>query len=412
MRHSGREIVASLLLSSPAPKFAGFGPSLLVQQTRRRLQTHELPTDRMEARAMLHDHCPLTPGVYGWLDANDQICYIGKSKSLRKRLLSYFAKTPADPKAGRIRKHSRRLVWEPMADELLALIREQELICRWRPDFNKQGQPTRRQPAFIGITAGAAANAKFVRRMTTGLSHAFGPIAGTGELRSAVNSLNQVFQLRDCPDKTLFAFNDQPTLFENPESAKCIRYELGSCPGPCASLCGKSRYRKNVDAAIDFLEGRDLSALGRLEHEMLDAADRQSFERAVVLRDHFDQLTWLSRRLSSLRDSQKLLNGVLQVEATQGRTAWLVLRSGKLLGSAVAPDSAARATTAKAFLVQAAERSSPHSNTVLEMSLQLLIMAWFRKHPASKRDLLSFDQAIGRCDSLVSGQTATDCSAA
>lgn len=392
--------MASLLHSSPKPKFAGFGASLLVRQTRRLLQTHDLPTDRMEARAMLHDQCPLTPGVYGWLDRNDQICYIGKSKSLRKRLLSYFAKTPADPKAGRIRKHSRRLVWEPMADELLALIREQELICRWRPDFNKQGQPTRRQPAFIGITAGSAANAKFVRRMTTGLSHAFGPIAGTGELRVAVNSLNQVFQLRDCPDKTPFTFNNQPTLFENPETAKCIRFELGTCPGPCASLCSKSRYRKNVDAAIDFLEGRDLSALGRLEHEMHEAAARQSYERAVVLRDHFDRLTWLSRRLSDLRQSEKLLNGVLQVSATRGRTAWLVLKSGKLLGSAVAPDSPDRAESTQSFLAQAAGRSNPHAHTILEMSLQLLIMAWFRRHPANKQNLLSFDQAIQRCDSI------------
>ena len=136
--------MTSLLVNSPPPKFAGFGPSLLVQQTRRRVQAFDLPDDRMEARAMLHDHCPLTPGVYGWLDSNEQICYVGKSKSLRKRLLSYFAKTPNDSKAERIRNHSRRLVWEPMADELLALIREQELIYRWRPDFNTQGQPTRR----------------------------------------------------------------------------------------------------------------------------------------------------------------------------------------------------------------------------------------------------------------------------
>lgn len=390
--------MTSLLLSSPPPAFTGFGPSLLVQQTRRRLQEHDLPTDRMEARAMLHDHCPLTPGVYGWIDANQQICYVGKSKSLRKRLLTYLAKNPCDPKAGRIRKHSRRLVWEPMADELLALIREQELICRWRPDFNKQGQPTRRQPAFIGITSGPAANAKFVRRISSGLSHAYGPIAGTGKLRSAVYSLNQVFQLRDCPDKTTFTFNNQPTLFDNPESAKCIRFELGSCPGPCARLCSKSQYRKNVDAAIDFLEGRDLSALGRLEHQMHEAAAKQSFERAVVLRDHFDQLTWLSRRLSALRQSEKLLNGVLQVAATRGRTAWLVLRSGRLLGSALAPDSAQRADSANSFLTNAAEQQVPDAGSILDTSLQLLIMAWFRKHPASKRDLLSFEDAIKLCE--------------
>ena len=162
---------------------------------------------------MLHDHCPLTPGVYGWLDSLGQICYVGKSKSLRKRLLSYFAKTPADKKAERIRQHSKRLVWEPVSGELLALIREQELIYRWRPDFNTQGQPTRRQPAFVCIGDGPAPNAIFTRRLNRKMTHVFGPIAGTGQLRAAVESLNQVFRLRDCPDKTQFEFNNQQQLF-------------------------------------------------------------------------------------------------------------------------------------------------------------------------------------------------------
>jgi len=106
------------LIQQRSPTFSGFGNSILVQQTRARLARHRIPQDRLQARAMLHDHCPLTPGVYGWLDNNQQICYIGKSKSLRQRLLTYFAKTPADKKAVRIVQHSQTLVWEPMSDEL------------------------------------------------------------------------------------------------------------------------------------------------------------------------------------------------------------------------------------------------------------------------------------------------------
>jgi excinuclease ABC subunit C len=398
--------MASLLIPAierPTSQFAGFGPSLLVQQTRRRVQTFDLPDDRMEARAMLHDHCPLTPGVYGWLDANDQICYVGKSKSLRKRLLSYFAKTHPDPKPERIRRHSKRLVWEPMADELLALIREQELICRWRPDFNKQGQPTRRQPAFVGVTAGSAANAKFARRISPGLSHAFGPIAGSGDLRAAVNALNQVFHLRDCPDKTPFSFNNQPMLFDNPESAKCIRFELGTCPGPCASLCSLSNYRSNVDQMLDFLEGRDLSVLGKLEHDMHAAAAKQSFERATVLRDYLKQLTWLGRRLEALRKSQTLLNGVLPVAATKNRTAWLVLRSGQLVGSTFEPQSPRHADAAATVLGEATVARARSPESVLDMNLQLIVMAWFRKNPDLRARLMPFEAAIERCGSLKAG---------
>lgn len=185
-------------------EFTTFGPSLLASPIRGRIARNEIPEQRIDARAMLHDHCPLTPGVYGWLDANDQICYVGKSKSLRKRLLSYFSKTPADKKTLRIRQHSRKLAWEPISDELLALIREQELIYRWRPDFNSQGQPTRRQPAFVCISTGAAPNAFFANRVPKAAAQVFGPIAGTNKLRQAVDSLNQVFGLRDCSDKTKF----------------------------------------------------------------------------------------------------------------------------------------------------------------------------------------------------------------
>jgi len=166
--------MAALIQNSTEPTFQGFGPSILAQQTRGRLQRIVLPADRME-------------------------CRVGKSKALRKRLLSYFAKNPAERKVERIRQTSRTLVWEPMSDELLALIREQELINRWRPEFNTQGQPVKRQPAFIVITGGMAPNASFTRRIPRNAQQVYGPVSGTGRLRAAVDSINQVFRLRDCP---------------------------------------------------------------------------------------------------------------------------------------------------------------------------------------------------------------------
>lgn len=400
----GRDLLTIFIKNRP-PKFEGFGPSILAQQTRGYSRRHAIPSDRLEARAMLHDHCPLTPGIYGWLDNRQQICYVGKSKSLRKRLLSYFAKTPADKKAERIRQHSETLVWEPMSDELLALIREQELINRWRPEFNTQGQPTKRQPAFICFSSGPAPNAFFTRRMSEKASHIFGPIAGTGRLRASVESINQAFQLRDCPDKTKFEFNNQPTLFDNPLTAKCIRYELGSCPGPCAGFCSRSDYQENVKRAINFVKGTDSSILKQLAERMQQAATGQKFERAAILRDHLDNLSWLERRLKALRHAQKTFNGVLPVSARKNRTAWLVLKGGRLVGSAPEPDSQDRAIAAIKRLSEIAAIKQPPPESILEMNFQLIMISWFRKHPAIKKTLVPFEDAIAICEDRLAAKT-------
>lgn len=384
------------LLKTRKAKFEGFGPSILSAIARDKLAGSPIPADRMEARAMLHDLCPITPGVYGWLDNNNQICYVGKSKCLRKRLLSYFAKNPADKKTVRIVQHSHCLVWEPVSHELLALIREQELIYRWRPEFNTQGQPVKRQPAFLCISGGAAANVFFTRRVTPKSQFSIGPISGTGRLRAAVESMNQVFRLRDCPDKTQFSYDEQLQLFDISASAKCIRYELGSCPGPCAGLCSRENYMANVQQAMDFLLGGVTSkqTLDRLQTEMKNAALTQSFERATVLRDHFQNLRWLARRLKQLESAERVLNGVLPITGKNYQKLWLILRGGRLVGSAAAPRDARRRQAAVEKLSAIKQQELGLPTNLMEMNLQMIIMSWFRKYPKYKQQLISFEEAI------------------
>lgn len=349
---------------------------------------------------MLHDHCPLTPGVYGWLDDQKQLCYVGKSKSLRMRLLSYFAKTPADKKALRIRQHSGTLVWEPISNELLALIREQELIYRWRPEFNTQGQPTKRQPAFLCFSRGPAPNAYFSRRISDKTSIAFGPIAGTGRLRAAVDSINHCFTLRDCPDGTKIEFNNQQTLFDNPQTAKCIRFELGSCPGPCAGKCSSQDYSGNVERAIEFVQGKDGEILKLLDQQMKSAAAAGLYEKAAILRDHLDHLSWLDRRLKALRNAQRTFNGVLPIEARKNRKAWLYLKGGRLIGSSLVPDSEDRALESLKRLVELEADELRLPTNIMEMNMQLIMISWFRKFPAMKKSLVHFEDAIETCQSV------------
>lgn len=379
------------------PEFSGLGPSILAQQTRGRIRRHVLPDDRMASRSMLHDHCPLCPGVYAWLDSRKQICYVGKSKSLRKRLLSYFAKTPTDGKAERIRRTAKMLVWEPISTELLALIREQELIYRWRPEFNTQGQPVKRQPAFLCFGGSPAPHAFFTRRITDKAVQIYGPVAGTGRLRAAIESLNFVFQLRDCPDKTSFAFNDQPQLFDNPITPKCIRHELGSCPAPCARKCSRKEYDQHVQQAIQFVEGTTTDVLQKLDRQMREAASQCAFERAASLRDHTANLGWLNRRMKDLRRAKRLFNGVLPLAARNDRTVWLILKGGRLVGSAAAPDTPHRAAAAAAYLHQRQIEPDQLPENIMEMNMQMILMSWIRKHKELVQSLISFEDAIEIC---------------
>ena len=387
------------LLKTRKNEFEGFGPSILSAVARDKTDGSLIPADRKEARSMLHDLCPVTPGVYGWLDNNNQICYVGKSKCLRKRLLSYFAKNPPDKKTIRIVQHSQRLVWEPVSHELLALIREQELIYRWRPEFNTQGQPVKRQPAFLCISGGIAPNVFFTRRVTSKAEFSIGPISGTGRLRAAVESMNQIFQLRDCPDKTKFSFNEQLRLFEDPASPKCIRYELSSCPGPCAGLCDRKDYLANVQQAMDFLLGGVTSkkTLDGLQQKMKDAALAHQFERAAVLRDHFRNLRWLANRLKQLESAERTLNGVLPVAGKNYQKLWLILRGGRLVGSAAAPRDPQRFASAIKKLDLIRQQNSGLPTNLMEMNMQMILMSWFRKYSNYKHQLIGFDEAIDHC---------------
>ncbi len=382
-------------LNISAKSFDGFGPSLLARTARGQLRGMDLPRDRMDARRMLREICPREAGVYGWLDPNGQLVYVGKSKSLRHRLLSYFALNPSDDKMLRIRQNSSSLVWEPVASELLALVREQELIHRWRPQFNRQGQPVRLQPAFLCISQTAAPHAFMAKRQSPRTGIAFGPIQGTGKLREAIESFNHVFRLRDCPDKTRFEFSNQLRLFDNSATALCIRHELGTCPGPCAALCSRGSYQEQVERATRFLRGDDTSVLDALKRQMVTAAGSLSFERAASLRDHYNQLAWLDRRLSALRVAERTLDGVLRIPARRQGHIWLVMRNGRLVTTVAEPTANSLSRDRVERLIEdVSRRRSDMPASLLEISLQLLLASWFRKHPEDRKHIVDFQAAL------------------
>ncbi len=382
-------------------EFTGFGASFLDRGVLGEHGSAELPADAGACRRMIRNAIPTDPGVYGWINSDGRLVYVGKSKALRFRLVSYFAATPADPKMGRIRAVSARIVWQTVGHELLALLREQELIHRWRPEFNSQGQPHRRQAAFIAISDTAAPHAFMTRRVTSRALRCFGPIIGTGDLREAVVALNQFFRLRDCSDQTRFSFGEQLPLFGDlGKRPHCLRAELGSCPAPCVGGCTRPVYQSQVDCAIDFLEGRDRESESGLEQRMLAAAHALQFERAGILCQQWKSLRWLGRQLDRLRVSERKIHGLLPVEVSPRRTLCLVFSRGTLIHSLPLPRAEGKKRDFEERMIQLASAPVLPGDDTLSVNLRLIVGSWFRKHKEWLDAIVPFDQAAGRVDHL------------
>jgi excinuclease ABC subunit C len=133
------------------------------------------------------------------VDATGELVYVGKAKCLRARLLSYFRTNSRDPKAGRILEAARQIVWEVGASEFGALLRELELIRRWQPRFNVQGQPARRRRGYVCVGRRPAPYVFFAARPPRTALAVFGPVPAGTTAREAVRRVNDWFRLRDCP---------------------------------------------------------------------------------------------------------------------------------------------------------------------------------------------------------------------
>lgn len=373
------------------PVCESLGPSALAPQTIGQSAKHPLPADIPTARQMLRAECPTEPGVYGWLNADDQLIYVGKSKSLRHRLLSYFAKTPSDPKMERIRRQARSITWEPLTDELLALLREQELIYRWRPEFNSQGQPNKRQPGFVCISHTAAPHAIVTKTLHAKCLYSFGPILGSKDLRESIVALNLICHLRDCSDQTRFEFSGQRQLFEDSQRALCLRHELGSCPGPCRGLCSRQKYQLGLDRALRFLRGESDELLREQEQKMNQAATARHFELAGVYRDRLHALERLGRQLRRVQIAEQTIHGILPVKAQRGRDIWLYLSRGRLLAHHPRPQTPRQRAQARDWIDQLSRRQHEPTTHALDIQMQLIIAAYFRKHRQTAARLIDFE---------------------
>ncbi len=336
-------------------------------------------------RAIVRSEVPKEPGVYGMIDRHGRVIYVGKAKNLRSRLLSYFRPASRHPKAGKIIGHTRVLVWELAANELAALLRELELIRRYRPRYNVIGQPGRERYRYLCVGRGPAAYA-YVTREPTGKELAcYGPFVGRDQLTMAARRLNDHFRLRDCSSRQRMRFSEDVSLFDEQLTAGCLRYELGLCLGPCAGFTSRRSCSTAARALRKFLDGDDQRLIESLRSEMVEAGRALEFERAGALRDKVLSIEWLSQRLSILRTSREQAAMVYAMPRADGRMIWYLLNRGQVWAAVAEPKTCEDRQRVREVL-EAVSQSIPRVGRTCVDSV-LLVSAWFRKRPEEREQL-------------------------
>jgi excinuclease ABC subunit C len=327
------------------------------------------------------------------LSRKGDLLYVGKAKLLRARLLSYFRTKSRDAKAGRIVAQTTSIVWEYTPSEFAALLRELELIRRWRPRWNVQGQPGRRRPTYVCLGRQPAPYA-FLARQPPAAALTFGPIPGGRRALEAIRCLNDSFRLRDCSQAQEMVFAEQAELFPIARTAGCLRYEINTCLGPCLGACMRSQYMERVRAARSFLTGSDLSLLDALEHKMAEASTALAFERAAALRDKWQELRWLKERLEHMRSATARSSCVYPVDGYGGANLWYLIQGGRVIASMPVPKATKEKEAALPWIAHRFGENKTGTATVPpgELDSVLLVAAWFRRHPQEQARIFAAEE--------------------
>ncbi len=262
---------------------------------------------------------PTKPGVYLFHDAGGQVLYIGKAKSLRPRVRSYFQ---ASPRIGGLTERISDLEVIVTDTEVEALHLEQNLVKRHRPPFNVRLRDDKSFP-YIAVTV----EDEYPRVMFTRERHRrgvvyFGPYANAKKVRETLDVLNRVFPYRPC---------------EGPQPGRhsgipCLDYHIERCLAPCVGYVSKEDYRKVIDDVIEFLSGDTRPIVRQLEERMKHAAAEERFEEAARFRNRL----FAVRHLAERQGADKAAVGTIDVigianEGDRAVVQVFPLRDGKLI---------------------------------------------------------------------------------
>jgi excinuclease ABC subunit C len=220
------------------------------------------------------------PGVYRMLDSKGDVLYVGKARSLRKRVASYAKPTGHDSRIGRMISSTASMMFLTTETETEALLLEQNLIKQLKPRYNVLLRDDKSFPNIHVTADHPFPQIKKHRGLRKDPGRYFGPFASAGSVNRTLNQLQKAFLLRSCSD----------SMFES-RTRPCLLFQIKRCSAPCVGLIDEADYGALVEDAVLFLSGRSTSVQEQLAGAMRDASAAMEFERAAAIRDRIRALT-------------------------------------------------------------------------------------------------------------------------
>ncbi len=221
---------------------------------------------------------PHNPGVYMFLDENQKIIYIGKAKDLRKRVMSYFTKTPQDYKTQVLKKYIADIKFIVVETENDAFLLENTLIKQYKPKFNIQLKDDKSYP-WIVIKNEPFPRIELTRELVKDGSEYYGPYTSVDIANFLLKIFKKVYKIRSCKLK-LTDENIKKEKFK-----VCLDYHLGNCKAPCVGLQSKEHYNRNVDEIKKILKGKTSTVINMVKKQMKEYAQQLEFEKADELKN-------------------------------------------------------------------------------------------------------------------------------
>lgn len=239
------------------------------------------------------ENLPEKPGIYFFKDTRNTIIYIGKARSLKDRVKSYF-QTSMDAKVSNIRSETADVEYILTDSEREAAFLENNFIQQYQPKFNLKLKDDKSFP-YLKITVPEKyPRISLTRRVEADGAHYFGPFSPAHQARKTIHLVNKYFGIRGCEEKI-------PGKRKRP----CLEYDLKLCSAPCVDYISEHDYRESVNNALLFLEGKVGKLLGILKRRMEEAAKRQEFEQAAQWRD-------LIQAIEQIKEKPKLISVQLE----------------------------------------------------------------------------------------------------
>jgi excinuclease ABC subunit C len=226
---------------------------------------------------------PLQPGIYKYYDVNNELLYVGKAKSLRKRVSSYFSKTFVNYKTHELVQRIRKIEFTIVNSEQDAFLLENSLIKNFQPLFNINLKDDKTYP-YIVIKNEPFPRVFFTRKKINDGSQYLGPYTSVGKVRELLDFIKQNIQLRNCK------LNLSQSNIEKKKFKVCLEYHLGNCKGPCEGLQTLFDYYEGIDQLKNLLKGNLSPVIHHFKEEMQYHVQHLEFEKAEMVKKKLEHL--------------------------------------------------------------------------------------------------------------------------